>query len=237
LACNAFAEEISLSKYEKSIYSNHGEDGILAKIFQSIKPSYRFCLELGAGDGISGSATYLLRKQAWNALLLDRSHESAEIHLFREFITGENINDLLETYAVPLDMGLMVIRHGYNDFYLWRAIDPAYSPDVVVIGYNATLSPLEDKVVKYRPFYCGDGTDYFGASILAMYRLGREKGYSLVYADHAGSLLFFIRDDILQDKGLSFKEMNQVENLYRTVKVQEPRHDPKNRPYVSSELQ
>lgn len=238
---SCFSEEIDLSRFEKSLYSQNGEDGVLAKIMQLVQPS-PFCVEFGADDGVTGSNTYLLRLQGWNCLLLDRLYEIPEFNLHKEFITAENITAIFDQYAVPKDLGLLSIDIDYNDFYVWRSIDEKYQPAVVLIEYNATHLPAEDKVVKYHPFYCGDGYNYFGASIRALYNLGRDKGYSLVYAENSGTNLFFIRDDILKDKGLNFKDMNDVEKLYRHPtygKGPNGGHlkDLRERPYVpSSEL-
>ena len=226
---------IDLNPNEKSLYSRNGEDGVLAKIFQLVSPSLRYCVDLGAGDGITMSNTYLLRLQGWDCLLLDRGYEIPEQRLHKEFITAENINSLFETYKVPAEFGLLSIDVHYNDFHLWNALDAKYRPAAVVIEYNAAYAPEEDKVVKYHPFYCGDGTDYFGASILALYKLGRSKGYSLIYAERSGSNLFFIRDDLLQELGLSFKDANDVKKIYRPPSSALPSGEGKKRFFTSSE--
>lgn len=234
-----YAEEIDLSRYEQSLYSQNGEDGVIAALFRYIKPSSQYCVEFGAYDGITGSNSYLLRLQGWDALLLDRGYEIPEFNLHKEHITAENITQLFDKYSVPHDLDLLSIDIDYNDFYVWQAIDEKYQPAVVLIEYNASLLPTEDKVVKYRPFYIGDGTNYFGASILALYHLGRSKGYSLVYADKVGVNLFFVRDDIIERNRLHFKDMNNVEKIYRAPsygKGTDGGHkpDPKNRGYLPS---
>jgi hypothetical protein len=233
------ATDIDLNECERSLYSQNGEDGVLAKIFDLIQPECRFCVDFGAYDGITGSNTYLLRLQGWRGLLLDRRFESPEQGIHKEFITAENITDIFDKYNIPLDFGLLSIDIDYNDFYVWKGIDDKYRPAVVVIEYNATHLPHEDKVVKYRPFYVGDTTNYFGASILALYHLGKAKGYSLVYAEKAGVNLFFVRDDILKEKNLCFKDMNDVEKIYRrptygTGPNGGHAQDKKNREYVTS---
>lgn len=226
-----FSQEIDLSPYEASIYSQNGEDGVLAKIFELIGTSSRYCVEFGAYDGITGSNTCLLRKQGWSALLLDRRSDSPEIH--KEFITAENITALFDKYKVPKNLDLVSIDIDYNDFYVWQALDPKYQPKVVLIEYNSALLPDQDKVAKPMPYYSGDGTIYYGASILALYNLGRSKGYSLVYAEKAGVNLFFIRNDILKEKNLQFKDVNNVEKLYQKPTAIH-REDPKNRVFLSS---
>jgi hypothetical protein len=232
------AEEVDLSTYEKSLYSFRGEDGIIARLFQLIQPSSHYVVEFSAGDGITGSNTYLLRLQGWNCLLMDRNHETLEYKLYNEFITADNINQLFEKYRVPQSFDLLSIDN-YNEFYVWKNLDSKYKPKIVIIKYNATHLPDEDKVAKYRPYYCGDETNYFGASILAMYNLGRAKGYSLIYAENVGVNLFFVRDDILELANFSFKNTNLVEKLYRYPAYGKGpngghRPDTKNRAYTPS---
>ena len=212
LFTSAFAEEIDLSSYEKFIYSAHGEDGVLARLLELIPPKSKYCVEIGAGDGITASNTYLLRLQGWNCALFDRENEILEYKLYKEFMTAENVNDLFAKYRVQPKIDLLSINH-YNEFYIWKALDEKYKPAIVVIRYNASLLPYEDKVAKYRPYFCGDGTNYFGASIVALTRLARSKGYSLIYAESVGMNLFFIRDDILEKSHLTFKNMNEVEKI------------------------
>ncbi len=231
------AGEIDLSLYEKSLYSQNGEDGVLAKIFQMIAPKSRFCVEFGGFDGITGSNTHLFRRQGWECVQFDRQYQIAHLHLYREFLTAETINQVFEKYHIPEDLDLLSIDIDYNDFYIWKALDPKYRPAVVLIEYNASHLPHEDKVVHYRPIYVGDDTNYYGASILALYNLGRSKGYSLVYAESNGVNLFFIRDDLLTD--LTFKDINDVSKIYRYPtygKGPNGGHpaDYKNRTYLSS---
>lgn len=233
----ARAVDVNLNLYERSLFSQYGEDGILAKFFHVLKPKTMFCVELGAGDGVKRNATYILRRLGWQGILLDRSNEDAENRLFKGFITAENVNDYLHKYAVPKEFDLLNINLGYNDFYIWKALDTSYKPTLVVINYNSLHAPSEDKVCKYLPFYCGDDTDYYGASILAMYNLGRSKGYSLIYSDQSGNKLFFVRDDILAESDVRFIQTNKVEKLYRDPALMGApvrKKDPKNRPYVSS---
>lgn len=135
----------------------------------------------------------------------------------------------------PPDLALLAIDIGYNDFYVWKALDKAYQPDVVLVHYNGSHPPDEDKVVKYHPFFCGGSTNYYGASILALYHLGRSKGYSLIYAEKTGTNLFFIRDDILRAKNLTFKNMNDVEKIYRYPAHGIRAQDRTGRPYMTSE--
>lgn len=235
----AFTDPIDLTRYDKSCLSDHGEDGVVQRVFQLIPTTSRLCLELGANDGTTGNVSPLLRKLKWDSVVIDRKLALPDLSVYKEFITKENINSLLLKYAVPFDLDILVINTGYNCFHFWNAIDARYNPALVIIKYNASLSAQDDKVVEYRPYFCGNNSNYFGASILALYKLGRAKGYSLIYADKTGSMLFFLRDDLIYEHNLLFKDMNDVERLYRMPTYGEGpdggyKQDKKNRAYFPS---
>lgn len=236
----AYKDEIDLSKYEKTVFSQNGEDGVIEKIFEIIGTSSKYYVEFGAYDGILCSNSRFLKEDlGWEGLLLDGGFENRELNLFKEFVTAENINDLFEKYQVPFDLDFLSIDIDFNDFYVWHALSNRYSPRLIVVEYNAAYLPHEDKVVKYSPFYLSDGTNYFGASILAFFNLARSKGYSLVYADKMGVNLFFIRDDLIDACNYHFKNINDVKKIYSYPKYgQGPRgghpKDPLKRKFVKS---
>lgn len=214
MLCSLFAENqpIDLSLYEKKIYSQDGEDGIIEKIFECIGTTNKFFVEFGVENGAECNTRYLREHLGWNGLMMDGSNENLSMNLQREFITAENINALFAKYHVPKNFDLLSIDIDYNDFYVWNAIKH-YSPRVVVIEYNATHLPNEDKVCKYDPNLRWDGTNYYGASILSLAKLGKIKGYTLVYADNIAVNLFFIRDDILAK--VSFVNAGNVNKIYK----------------------
>jgi hypothetical protein len=209
------SKALNLSKFEKKIFSQNGEDGVIEKIFQTIGVKNKYFVEFGVEDGAECNTRYLREVLGWTGLMMDGSHENCSINLRKEFITAKNINELLKKYGVPLGFDLLSIDIDYNDFYVWYAIKN-YRPRVVVIEFNATHLPEEDKVVIYNPNYMWDFTNYYGASILTLAKLGNLKGYTLVYVDRRGVNLFFIRSDIL--KKFSFKNSGNVQKLYKSPK-------------------
>ncbi len=209
------AEEIDLGNYERSIYSQQGEDGVIEELFNLIPPTSHFYLEFGGFDGITTSNVANLRDKKWSGVQWDGDHENVGIGLYKEFITAENIGDLLAKYNVPEDIDFVSIDIDFNDFYVWRAFPEKYRPKVVCIECNATHYPQEDLVVFYDPNGRWDGGNYYGASVLALYKLGKMKGYTLVYMENNGVNLFFLRNDLIDSLGLKFKNMGNVDALYK----------------------
>ncbi|NDE82610.1 MAG: hypothetical protein EB051_03215 [Chlamydiia bacterium] len=235
-------EIINLPQHEKKVFSQNGEDGILDAIFNIIGETNRYYVEFGTENGYECNTRYLRETRNWTGLLMDGGYENKSINLHQEFITAENINYLFKKHNVPNQFDLLSIDIDFNDWYIWHAIEASYQPRVVVIEYNATHLPNEDRIVIYKPKGQWDGTNYFGASILALYNLGLHKGYSLVYANANGVNLFFIRNDVIEEckaEGIEFISINNVDAIYRAAlygkgpKGGHPR-DRKRRRYVES---
>ena len=132
-----------------------------------------------------------------------------------EKVTAENIQELFQKYDVPKNFDLLSIDIDFNDYWVWAAIVD-YSPRVVVIEYNSSIPPTESRVVPYNSDAVWDGTNYFGASLLALKNLGLKKGYTLLGCDIHGVNAFFCKTDFLHEF-----EINNIEDLYRSPKYGE----------------
>ncbi len=195
-----------LDRYESRTYSQDGEDGLLARIFQLLGPANRFFVEFGTGKSGRQRNTRLLEKRGWTGLLMDAAAAENHPRIRKERITAENINDLLLKYGVPEEFDLLSIDIDGNDYWVWRAIEARYRPRVVVIEYNASVPPTASKAIRYDPNYLFRRTDYFGGSLLALDRLGRDKGYALIYCESHGVNAFFVRSDLAPQTSKSVKE-------------------------------
>lgn len=96
-----------MANFERSVYSQNGEDGVIEKIFEVIGTSSEYFVEFGAADGVWLSNTANLRlNKSWNGLLLEGNNEDLSINLHKEFITAENITEIFDKYNVPYDLDL-----------------------------------------------------------------------------------------------------------------------------------
>jgi hypothetical protein len=127
----------------------------------------------------------------------------------RAFVLAENVNDLFALHGVPGVFDLLSIDIDGNDFWVWREIRARAR--VVVIEYNSTVPVDQSRAIVYEPMFRSGPTDYFGASLLALARLGRLKGYTLVYCEHTGVNAFFVADEALPE---GF-EPRPIEEIYR----------------------
>ena len=197
---------IDLSAHENQISSQQGEDGVIATILKEIGVKNRVAVEFGALDGPTDN-TLLLKKTGWKVYQINGEKLTPNIH--KAFITAENINKVFKNLGVPQEFDVLSIDIDYNDYWVWKAL--TYRPRLVVIEHNASIPPDEARVVPYDPKAGWNGTNYFGASLKALEKLGKFKQYSLVYVESMGVNAFFVRNDCLTRniKVLTAKEAYQ----------------------------
>lgn len=188
-----------LHAFERKIYSQNGEDGLIEEIFTRVGTESKFAVEFGVEDGKECNTRYLKDKKGWKVLQTD-GNKRGPASIKKEFITVENVNGIFEKYKVPYNLDLLSIDIDSNDLWVWKALNTRYRPRLVVVEYNATIAPCYAQSVKLDNARGWDGSNYFGASLLALYRLARTRGYSLVACNLRGVNAFFVRDDLLSRK-------------------------------------
>jgi hypothetical protein len=186
-----------LGDHESSVYSQCGEDGVIARIFEVIGTTNRTFVEFGAWDGQHWSNTANLRlHHGWSGLLMEGSDRADGELVRRERVTAENVNRLFARYAVPERFDLLVIDIDGNDYWVWKAIR-GFTPRVVVVEYNIHFATHLARTMPYDPDHEWDETLYHGASLAALRKLGHEKGYALVHAEGWAPNAFFVHRDAL----------------------------------------
>jgi hypothetical protein len=246
LATPRHADPKRLLRYGFKTYSQSDEDGIIQEIFKRIGTSNRIFVEFGVESGVECNSVKLLVED-WRGLWLEGSATRIEqiqknfqaflderkLGVSEAFVAAENINALLEQGGVTGEIDFLSIDIDSNDYWVWKAIT-VIKPRVVVIEYNATLRPPLSLVIPYDPARRWDGSNYFGASLEALVRLGSSKGYRIVGCNFSGANAFFVRDDIA---GNHFLDPAMAEEHYEPPRCFFPMlkggHSPRSGPYVA----
>jgi len=211
----------SFRDVEFRAYSQNGEDGILLYIFGIIGFETRRSVEICAGDGIECNSANLIVNHGWDALLFDgdplrikrgqsfygKGYVSGSSRdtftwppkLINAWITAENVNDLIRDNGFTGKIDLLSIDVDGMDYWIWSAIE-VVQPRVVVVECNILWGSERSVTVPYNPQfrtqYGPYGSDYSGASLAAMVKLGRAKGYRFVGCEKYGFNAFFVREEL-----------------------------------------
>ena len=194
--------------YEKKIYSQGGQDGIIQYIIQNIEIKNNFCIEFGYDsntlDGGSGpNTTNLLLNHNWQCLLLDGNNNNEKINLHKHFLTEDNICDIFQKYNVPLEPGYISIDVDSTDLWLTNSILKKYKPMFYSVEYNPNF-PIDYAITFPKNDNEGwTGDRIFGTSLKALNIVAINNDYTLVYAGHLKKSFhhdaFFVRNDLIKN--------------------------------------
>jgi hypothetical protein len=187
------------------LVSQNGEDGIIVALFKRIGMTGRRFVEIGCGFN-GGNSGFLARECGWSGLMVD-AQEGAIARIAAKYaglpvtplarsITRENLNSTLRDFDCTGEIDLVSIDVDGVDFWLWDALD-ACRPRLLVIEYNYLFGPTASVTVPYDPAFDLErmpSRSYRGASLEALARLGRRKGYRLVACERVNA--FLVRDDL-----------------------------------------
>lgn len=230
-----------LAGRELKVFSQNGEDGVLAEIFDRIGTRTRWFVEFGIGAGIEGNSVLLADVAGWDGLFIEGSPVLGaqlrekygaidRIRITESMVTADNVEDLFAAAGVPTDLDLLSIDIDGNDYWVWEAVTH-YQPAVVVIEYNGAIDPVAKLVQPHHPDQGWDGSTFYGASLGALDALGTAKGYRLVHTDLTGTNAFFVR----HDHAHHFEDCQPVPARAASFALTDFRHkvDPHNRAYVA----
>jgi hypothetical protein len=239
---DAFELGPSLTPFELRVFSQNGEDGVIAEMIRRSGAPRQFFVEFGAGTGRENNCAALAEALGWAGLYIEadpalydqlaekfRGHPA--VRTLKAVVTASNIEELLDRATVPHDMDLLSIDVNGPDLWIWEAITH-WSPRFVVIEYNSSLDPRHPLVQppEHAPW---DRTTYFGASIAALRSLATTKGYRLVHTELTGNNAFFVRRDLsgtyLDEEQVTIRSPNHF------LAGRRHREDHQRRPYIEYE--
>lgn len=185
-----------------NIYTQFGEDGILKAIFDEIGVENRFCVDVGAADGLLFSNVRQFIEQGWHGLLIEKDRQRFERLLDGtggQFGQGQvrcynyevgtqgiySLEALLDKVEAPVDFDLLSIDVDGQEYYIWNAL-LKYHPRAVVVEYDPQASsPM------FIPPLNGKGQ----AGWNAMTHVAAARGYMCLARTQTN--LICVRQDIL----------------------------------------
>lgn len=190
------------------VFTYHGEDGIIAYLLEQMGNVPKQFVDIGAGDCVKSNCACLAFHFNWNGLFIDKNidqlsigrnfykkkiEKGAAILFSASEVTAENVNEIIANAGISDEIGLLSIDIDGNDYWIWKAID-AIQPRIVVIEAKVEFGH-HNIVVPYGPEnHHSTDSRYNGASVKALVKLGKEKGYKFVGANVQGYNLFFVKN-------------------------------------------
>jgi len=208
-------------------YSQYDEDVLISTILSSIQTKVRlnrWCVELGAWDGIKYSnVCKLIKEQSYSAVLIEANRrrfkelcrnfpESSVIKLncFVSPSGKDSLDEILWGQGVPVDFDVLSVDVDGMDFHLFSSLR-RFRPRVVVVEFNPTIP----NGVEYINPRCQKVMH--GSSVSSLIELASSKGYVATGLTHCN--IIFVCEEIHCLTGLSVINLsvNRPEGNDRTI--------------------
>lgn len=228
--------------WEFSGFSQNGEDGILDVLRAHLVTANRYCIEIGASDGLENNTAWLIVAEQYSGLLIEGDPEQskqsrrlmqhsigAECH--QMFVTRDSA-PAVRALAWSHDPDVLSLDIDGMDYYVATALlDEGFRPAIFAVEYNSVYGPERSLTVEYRPDFsmatAHPSQLYYGVSIAAWRKLFERRGYRFVTVNRHGVNAFFadparFRPGFLEGvRGLPFAEnLFQFRKFHRTSEEQ-----------------
>jgi len=208
LADGELPHPMAIGVHRFRLRSQHEEDGITLALLRAAGVRHRTFVDIGCG-GNGGNSGVLAYELGWSGLMVDANRKSVEgsarlfqfnqgVRVVKARLETKTIDAFLTKHGVAGEVDFMSIDIDSFDYWLWKAIT-ACTPRVLVMEYNGLFGPDRAVTVPDAPRPPVAPKGYGGASLTALDKLARTKGYGLVLCEDAGVNAFFLRDDVAPD--------------------------------------
>ena len=188
LASSRYSDPKKLNRYEGQVFSQNGEDGIIAEIFSRIGCTTTTFVEFGAGNGIENNSAYLLFK-GWSGYWFEGARQNVDsirsnfdeiistkrLIVSQEFFTAENAAGIFERHGIPKEFDLLSIDIDRNTSWIWQSLG-SFRPGCA--SWNTTPRYFSRTIGKsdIRPTRCGTKRSFMARASLRWRELGRTSG-------------------------------------------------------------
>lgn len=197
----------NLSETEFQVFSQWGDDGIIQYLINKVDISNTIFIEFGVENYTEANTRYLLMHDNWSGLVIDGSKSNIdyikrdpifwkyELTAVNQFITKDNINQIISDAGFSGDIGLLHIDIDGNDYWIWDAIETVKA-DIVIMEYNSVLGSDQKISIPYKADFVRKKAHhsllYAGASLPALCHLADQKGYVFVGCNSNGNNAYFV---------------------------------------------
>jgi hypothetical protein len=188
----------SLLDHRANAYSQHGEDGVIRRIFDVIGTTNRTCCEFGAWDGVHLSNTRALILDGWSAVLIEAEEQRhaelrtlyadrPDVQCVRATIDEDSntLRDVLDRNEAPVEFDFVSIDIDGLDYQVFSSM--RVSARVVCVEVASMLDPDQTTLLP-----ASLASQNIGQSLGCFRLLAERMGYKLV--GYTGNAFFVKRD-------------------------------------------
>ncbi|OHC73362.1 MAG: hypothetical protein A3G18_12485 [Rhodospirillales bacterium RIFCSPLOWO2_12_FULL_58_28] len=204
---------INLYDYNKNIYSQNGEDGIIEKLLSVLNMTGGYFVEFGAWDGKHWSNAYHLYEKGWKGCFIEGDQKRftrlcanipdetvLKINALVEEDGDNSLDSLLQKRGVK-DIDFLSVDIDSDDLRVWEGIKH-FNPKIVIVEYNP--------VIPFDTRYINPKGKMNGNSALSIHESARSRGYVLIEGTNTN--LIFVKPDIIKNTKIREKTLQEIKD-------------------------
>ncbi len=208
-------KKINFNKYK----TFHDEHVVVDTIIKQLNLEYNkiFFVDIGAGDGIDMSNTYLLAaggakgisieyNESKFAMMAVTYRDLPNVKLSRCQATPMNICYLLKGLSCPLKIDVLNLDIDSYDYYILESLLKEFDFKILVLEINP-IFPIEIDFTVNFPNGAWDGSLFQGMSLSMAYKLLNKFNYSIIHVNKA--FVLAVKNDLIL-KDFPFMQQDQL---------------------------
>ncbi|MBS1743306.1 MAG: hypothetical protein JST81_09750 [Bacteroidetes bacterium] len=217
----------NLNEVEFQVFSQFGDDGIIQYLVNKLPITNKTFIEFGVENFREANTRFLLVNNYWSGMVIDGSDENMaqvkreqlypfyDLRAVQQFITKENINELMASAGFHKNTGILSIDIDGNDYWVWKELN-VLDPDIIICEYNSLFGFNDPVTIPYDAgFIRGKKTPFnlYGTSLKAAQLLAKERGYFFIGCNSAGNNAYFIKEKFRSVCPVQEKSLEEGYNL------------------------
>jgi len=213
------------------VFSQDFEDGIIQYLLKSLKIYNVRFVEIGTQDYTESNTRYLFETMRCDGLLIDPYPNLEKkiksfcktwrnnIKIHNDYINSQNINNILKKHSFEGNLDIFSLDIDGIDYWILKEIKPKISK-IFIVEYNPYFGPTKnisapniEKFDRFKYHYTGF---CFGASLLSIINLMKQKGYTFIGTNRLNCNAFFIQNSLLRKINLkipNLKDLSKFTNI------------------------
>lgn len=194
-----------------------GEREIIEFWLSKFSNLHKFCVDIGASDGVTMSNSFFLYGAGWSGLSIEASGSSFAslafefedlegVKLYRTKVYPENVLSILDSAEVPNDFDFLSLDIDGYDYFVLASILQKYRPKLICTEINEKIPPPICFTVLPDKAYSWGGDLFFGQSLSQVSKLCEIVNYKIVEVQYNNAFL--------APKELVKESIPSIEELY-----------------------
>jgi tetratricopeptide (TPR) repeat protein len=217
----ALVGRLTLCQPKDIQFSAYGEQTVLADLIARLPSINRFCVDIGASDGVTFSNSYPLFRDGWPGVAIEARREMVadlayahkdfpqRIDIIGTFALPDTIQSLLAALGVPKDLGFLSLDIDSFDYDVAAAVLETYRPSIICTEINERIPPPVKFAVRYPGNTSGAVIDMGivgGVSLSMLAELLDRHDYGLIHLEYNN--VFAIQRSSIPALGHHYRELS-----------------------------